>query len=79
VKAYVVARYGDYVLLKPPFNAETVLLWFAPAILAAAAGGLVMVAYRRRTTAPAPEPTLTAHDDARVAALLARTEQGKDA
>lgn len=79
VKAFVVARYGNYVLLKPPFNAETVLLWFAPAILAAAAGGLVLVAYRRRTTASAPAPTLTADDEARVAALLARTEQGKDA
>ncbi|MEW6598539.1 MAG: cytochrome c-type biogenesis protein [Pseudomonadota bacterium] len=79
VKAYVVARYGNYVLLKPPFNAETVLLWFAPAILAAAAGGLVVVAYRRRTTGGAPAPALTAEDEIRVAELLARTGQREDA
>ena len=30
VKHYLVARYGDFVLLKPPFKAETLLLWLAP-------------------------------------------------
>ncbi len=32
---YVVARYGDFVLLKPPINAATLLLWLAPVLLLA--------------------------------------------
>src|SRR3546814_555070 len=30
VRDYLVARYGDYVLLRPPMKLETVLLWFGP-------------------------------------------------
>src|SRR5262249_49804138 len=33
VKEYLVARYGDYVLLEPPLKAKTLVLWFAPALL----------------------------------------------
>lgn len=33
VKQYIVARYGDYVLLKPPFKATTALLWGGPALI----------------------------------------------
>ena len=45
--AWIVERYGDYVLLKPPLKAETLLLWGAP-LLALGAGALVMVASLRR-------------------------------
>lgn len=45
VKAFLVARYGNFVLLKPPFQANTVLLWTGPLlILLLAAGGLVLAA-----------------------------------
>ena len=30
VETYVVSRYGDFVLLKPPFNITTVVLWLSP-------------------------------------------------
>jgi cytochrome c-type biogenesis protein CcmH len=44
---FVVARYGEYVLLKPRFNVSTLALWLAPfAILLAA----VFFAFRRRPT-----------------------------
>lgn len=33
VKQFLVARYGDFVLLKPPFAAYTLLLWIAPALV----------------------------------------------
>jgi cytochrome c-type biogenesis protein CcmH len=38
---YVVARYGDFVLLKPPMNTHTLLLWIAP--LLALAGAVVII------------------------------------
>ena len=33
--AFIVNRYGDYVLFKPPFEAETLLLWLGPLLVAA--------------------------------------------
>lgn len=33
VRAFVVARYGDFVLLKPPFNLNTLLLWLTPLLV----------------------------------------------
>jgi len=54
VKRYVVARYGTYVLLKPPFEAETYALWFGPLILLAAGGAAVFLFYRRRNAPPTP-------------------------
>ncbi len=68
VKQYIVARYGDYVLLKPPFKAETYLLWFAPALLLVAAGAMAWVFARRQ--AKQPPPALSPEDKARIAALL---------
>lgn len=45
VRAYLVDRYGDWVLLKPPFNASTYLLWASP-LLALVAFALLL--FRRR-------------------------------
>ncbi len=47
IRAFLVARYGEFVLLKPPFGWHTALLWIAPfAILLAGAGALVLRARR---------------------------------
>jgi cytochrome c-type biogenesis protein CcmH len=52
---YMVARYGDYVLLKPPFKTGTWLLWLgAPMLLLIAASAILLTALRRRATAPLP-------------------------
>jgi cytochrome c-type biogenesis protein CcmH len=50
---FLTDRYGDFVLLKPPVEPATYVLWFGPAALlvVAAAGGLVYL--RRRKTVPA--------------------------
>jgi cytochrome c-type biogenesis protein CcmH len=49
VKAYLVARYGDFILMKPPVKAETYLLWFAPlGILGLGGVILVLIASRAR-------------------------------
>jgi cytochrome c-type biogenesis protein CcmH len=68
VKAYIVARYGDYVLLKPPVNSETWLLWFGPAILLVL-GGVAAVVFIRHHRLAAPAP-LTEAESRRIAALV---------
>jgi cytochrome c-type biogenesis protein CcmH len=68
VKQYIVSRYGNYVLLKPPFDAETYLLWFAPVLLLLGGAGIAFAFYRNVNTAR-PQP-LSAEDEARVAALI---------
>jgi cytochrome c-type biogenesis protein CcmH len=66
--AYIVNRYGDYVLLKPPFEAETLLLWLGP-LLVLVAGGIGVVFYLRRRQGLAA-PAFTAEEQARLDRLL---------
>jgi cytochrome c-type biogenesis protein CcmH len=70
VRDYVVARYGEFVLLRPVFALHTLILWLTPA-LAVGLGlfGLWRLA-RRRPTAPVRH--LSAAEEAEVAALLRR-------
>ncbi|HYX04360.1 MAG TPA: cytochrome c-type biogenesis protein [Reyranella sp.] len=69
VYAFMVARYGDYVLLKPPFKARTLVLWLgAPALLVLAAVALWLAARRRR--APQPPQPLSDEERRRLAAIL---------
>ena len=51
---FVVARYGDYVLLKPPVQQNTLLLWRAPVLFALIAGGVFFMVVSRRTKTTAP-------------------------
>src|SRR5262245_32546410 len=44
IVAFMVDRYGDFVLYRPPLKASTVLLWFGPLLLALA--GIVTLFYR---------------------------------
>ena len=56
IRAYMVERYGDFVLYKPPLKATTLLLWFGPfALLALGGVVLVLVARSRRAAGPATE------------------------
>jgi cytochrome c-type biogenesis protein CcmH len=68
---FMVARYGDYVLLKPPFKAGTLVLWLgAPLVLLIAAAGLLLAA-RRRRVAVASQP-LSPEEQLKLSALLDR-------
>jgi cytochrome c-type biogenesis protein CcmH len=70
VLAYLVARYGDFVLLKPPFKPETLLLWVLPPLaLIAGLGALILMA-RRRKAAPAPVEELTPEEQAKLTTLV---------
>ena len=52
--AFIVARYGDYVLLKPPFNGKTIILWFAPLILLGGGVAVGVTTLRRRQKTDKP-------------------------
>ena len=68
---FMVARYGDYVLLKPPFKFGTLLLWLgAPVVLLIAATAIMLTALRRRATAPLPP--LSDEERERLRSLLGR-------
>ncbi len=68
--AYIVKRYGDYVLLKPPFEWETAILWLGP--LAVLLGGALGVGfYLKRRGTGAAEP-LTQDEQARLDRLLGK-------
>jgi cytochrome c-type biogenesis protein CcmH len=51
--AYIVARYGNFVLLKPPIQANTLLLWIGPLLVLIAAGLGFGRFIRRSSTVPA--------------------------
>jgi cytochrome c-type biogenesis protein CcmH len=68
---FVVARYGEFVLLKPRLSPHTLILWFATPILFAAALLLIWRAYRRRKTmTPEGLTPLSAGDKRRLKRLL---------
>ena len=66
VRAYLVSRYGDFILLKPPFKPETLLLWLSPALTLGLGAASALYARRR---APRSTPALTVEEEARLAAL----------
>ena len=45
---YMTARYGDFVLYRPPLRAKTALLWFGPALLVLVGGAVLVFTLRRR-------------------------------
>lgn len=71
-RQFLVDRYGDFVLLKPPLEPATLLLWFGPALVLLT-GGIGALLYLRRRPAAAPPP-LTEAERARVAQLLKEPE-----
>lgn len=70
VKAYLVDRYGDYVLLRPPFKPTTYVLWFGPLIILILAVLTAVVYTRRKAAAPPAPPPLSAEEQARLRALM---------
>ncbi len=69
---FLTARYGDFVLLRPPLEPATWGLWFGPGLLLViAAGGIGVYLVRRRRGQGAPTP-LSAEERARLDELLRR-------
>lgn len=72
VRDYVVDRYGDWVLLKPPFKLKTYILWFGPLVLFLWGGYGVVGFFRRRAESQEPLP-LSSDERSRLDALLGDT------
>jgi cytochrome c-type biogenesis protein CcmH len=69
IRAYLVRRYGDFILLKPPFKLETWLLWGAP-FLVLLSGGCIILAARRRQKSLTSANLLSEAERAKLDAML---------
>ncbi|MDB5644048.1 MAG: cytochrome [Hyphomicrobiales bacterium] len=69
VEHFLVQRYGDFILLKPPFKMDTLLLWLAPfAVLLG--GGAALFAFARRRRPMAAATALSADEQAALSRVL---------
>lgn len=76
-RRFIVARYGDFVLLKPPLRPSTFLLWVGPALLLLLAALTAILFYRRRAKLPAlAEAPLNETERRRLQTLLDEEEGG---
>lgn len=69
---YIVSRYGNFVLLQPPVEPSTYILWFAAPALLALAGASIAFGARRARDAPKP---LDDAERIRLAALMQESEK----
>ena len=78
VVGYIVARYGDWVLLKPPMKLKTYALWYGPVAFAllAIAGVWLFFARRRRAPGQAGPAPLSTEERRRLEGLLGEDEGG---
>ena len=67
---FIVARYGEFVLLKPKFTPHTVLLWLATPAVFVTALLLIWLTYRRRQSAAQASPKLSVNEKRRLRRLL---------
>jgi cytochrome c-type biogenesis protein CcmH len=71
---FLVARYGEFVLLKPRFEPQTLVLWLVPPLVLVG-GGLALWAYSRRRgtgNGEAASPALSPEEEARLRQLMAQ-------
>jgi cytochrome c-type biogenesis protein CcmH len=73
VRNYVVSRYGDFVLLRPPFGSRTLILWLSPFLLLLAA--VLFMLFRRRLS-PVSDLPLTESEEQRLRDLTSPRREG---
>jgi cytochrome c-type biogenesis protein CcmH len=69
IRSFMVDRYGDFVLYRPPVKPITWLLWIGPFVILLA-GIIALIVYLRRRNLRVPSTTLSAEDNRRIDALL---------
>ncbi len=74
VKAFLVARYGDFVLFNPPVKPTTYLLWFGPALIVLFGAGAVVAYFTRRRRRHIEPTPLSAAERQRLERLLSDSE-----
>jgi cytochrome c-type biogenesis protein CcmH len=76
---FLVARYGEFVLLKPRFERQTLLLWLVPPLLLIGGGLGLWLHIRRRVGSESADavPPLTADEEARLSALMTDGTEGE--
>lgn len=70
VRDYIVARYGEFVLLRPPLSANTILLWFGPVVLLAGGLALAFFYVRRLNRTPRVVTPLSAAEEDAVKRII---------
>lgn len=78
IRDFLVSRYGDFILLNPPFKPTTWLLWFSPVLILLLGGWAMIKAAGRRPVPPSP---LTAEEERQLDALktiVSPKRQSKD-
>ncbi|WOJ89564.1 cytochrome c-type biogenesis protein [Methylocapsa polymorpha] len=72
IRAFLVQRYGDFILLKPPFKLTTWLLWGAPFLVLIAGAGVIIFAARRGRASTASTDGLSESERAKLDSLLGK-------
>ena len=75
---FITARYGEFVLLKPRFAPHTLALWIAPFAFLLFGAWIAIVVVRNRQAEGAPEAGLSSDEEAKLAAILKKQEEGKN-
>ena len=75
IRHYLVDRYGDFILLKPRFAADTVILWGAPFFVLVLSGFFVWRAAQRRGTQSGTDAPLSDDEKARLDRLLSNKSE----
>jgi cytochrome c-type biogenesis protein CcmH len=70
VKAFLVSRYGDFILLKPPLQMNTLLLWGGPPLILILGGAFLLAMVRRRRGGALSPAPLNPAEEQRVSVLL---------
>ena len=74
---FLVARYGDFVLLKPPLKLDTLLLWGLPPLALVAGLAAIVVMSRRRSARVERAEPLSSEEQAKVATLVGSDPAGR--
>jgi len=75
IKSYLVARYGEWVLMRPPLNARTYLLWGGPLFILILGGvGLFLRSRKNAITSPKKSTSLSEKEQTELDTLLAKSE-----
>ena len=74
ITEYLVARYGDFVLLKPPIKPKTYLLWFGPILIFLVAGYTVLQFFKNANKVGRKSTSLNSLERKRVKELISDTE-----